>query len=436
MAPGRRLVPVSEAFLPFWGKTDPIILYYGSYGSGKSFFCADDLINKCITADYFRCYYGRKVFRSVRDTVFQTIIEEIKRLNLQHLFSFSEAENSSMIIKHRETGNSFTPFGADNPDTLKSIKEPTHFFLEEMDQFKASDFALIYSRLGRTSKSYTQFIGCFNTEKVDKDHYIRKTFFSGDSVEALKMHSTYLQNDFIDREGYETKLRISAMGSQKRYEAIALGAWGEMINDSPWFYAFDEKRHIAMQPLKYDPTAILYLSFDFNINPATCTVGQGVPGVYWHYLKSYKIANCTLKELCRRIASDYPGAVFRVTGDPAGRARSTGYNAANETMYTIIQRELNLSYKQVDTPLLKFTGDESWRELRIFNNAILQNHPNILLCPEGCKDLINDLILARCEDGKDKLYKTSGDSQYGMHLVDGFIYMNTTYFNQFFKRTI
>ena len=435
-APTNRMIPISEKFMPVWNCEDQIILQYGSYGSGKSFFNADDLINKCINNNYFRCYYGRKIFNSIRGSVFITIVEQIEKHNLKHEFSYSLAPTSNMIIKHIKTGNQFIPFGADNPDTLKSIKEPTHFYMEELDQFKPEDFALVYSRIGRTNKSYTQLIGAFNTEKIYDEHWIKKTFFSGDSVPATKVFSTYKDNEFLDKEKYEATLRVSAMGNQQRFDAIANGAWGVMANTDPWFFAFDSKRHISRVELLFDIKQPLYVSFDFNINPATCTTSQFNPGAYVHILKSYKIPNCTLKDLCMRIKSDYPGAIFRVTGDPSGNARSTGYNAANETMYTIIQRELGIGYLQVDKPMLKFTGDDSWRELRIFNNAILQNHPNYYICPIGCKELLKDIQLAKCEDGKDKIYKTSGDSEYGMHLVDGYIYLHATYFNNYLKRKI
>jgi hypothetical protein len=44
--------------------------------------------------------------------------------------------------------------------------------------------------------------------------------------------------------------------------------------------------------------------------------------------------------------------------------------------------------------------------------------------------------IAQTMDGSDKLYKTSGNTEFGMHLVDCFVYLLATYFNNFAKRKL
>jgi len=210
------------------------------------------------------------------------------------------------------------------------------------------------------------------------------------------------------------------------------GDWNSFENKNPWFYAYDESRHVG----KVERIAgfEIILSFDFNINPATCSVWQLSPGKFIHCLKSYKIRNCTINQLCERILVDFPFAAFRVSGDPAGRARNQGFNSPNETMYTMIRHALNISLMQIDTPKINYAGENYWRETRVFCNTILQNHPNIIFNAATTEDLRSDLRIATTEEGKDKIYKTSGDTEYGMHLVDTFIYMLLTYFNDYLKR--
>lgn len=152
-------VPVNDVFYELWGNRNPINLLRGGYGSGKSVGIAQDLIEKALTDSYFKCYFGRKVYEDIRESVFATIVETIEDLGVQKYFHYSTAQTSTMVI-NCANGNKFIPFGAKDPNQLKSIKDPTHFWCEEFDQFfwgddeRPADFALIYPRL-RTSNAYS-----------------------------------------------------------------------------------------------------------------------------------------------------------------------------------------------------------------------------------------------------------------------------------------
>lgn len=211
------------------------------------------------------------------------------------------------------------------------------------------------------------------------------------------------------------------------------GDWNSFENKNPWLYAYDADKHLQSREL--DRGDIVYLSFDFNINPATCVVAQLKPGIYCQILKAYKEPNCTIKELCAKILTDFAGCTFKVTGDPAGNARNQGYNSINETMYTQIRKYLGIGIAQVDKPMLNFAkGDESWRELRVFCNIVMQNHPHFYINEKEAAELVKDINIATTEKGKDKLFKTSGDTAFGMHLFDCFVYLLTTYFNDYVKK--
>lgn len=208
------------------------------------------------------------------------------------------------------------------------------------------------------------------------------------------------------------------------------GDWNTFENKNPFFYAFKDE---FKQPCERNMAAPLYLSFDFNINPATCSVWQFAMGKYIHCLKAYKVANCSIDELCQRIRGDYPGALLKITGDPAGKARNQGFARANDTMYTMIRKALNVSEMQIDSPQINYAGENYWREMRVLINSIFQNHPNIKIHPIDAADLLSDINLATTEKDTDKLYKTSGNTEYGMHLVDTMIYFYLTYFTEFTK---
>ena len=258
------VVPINDVFLPVWNATDNVILLYGSYGSGKSIFVADKWIDKALNQKYFRGYFGRKVFDTVRGTVFQTFVDRIRELHKEHLFSFSDKPNGSMIITCRENGNMMIPFGANDSASLKSIKDPTDFFCEELDQFSFIDFGFIFSRL-RTEKAITQFWGAFNTEKVYAAHWIRKVLFEGEYKDlALRLKANFTDNHFMNQQDYDKKLRLIANGSSAVYNAIAQGEWGSARTGNEFWKQFSDTKHV--KKLEILPTTI-HVSLDENVNP-------------------------------------------------------------------------------------------------------------------------------------------------------------------------
>jgi phage terminase large subunit len=438
-------VPVNDVFYDHWGNTHAVNLYYGSYGSGKSVFIAEEKIRKCIEAPYFKCYYGRKIFDTVRGSVFDTIVDVIEFLQLDHRFRYSKAPTSSMIIEC-DNGNKFIPFGSDKPEKLKSIKDPTDIWCEEFDQFAQQDFALLFPRL-RTIKAITQFDGSFNTDKVYDNHWIKWQLLGFPHPETKevqefdvpvnKVFANYTDNYFIDQDDYFNKLKLAAGGNLLLLNAIAKGQWGVIQNKNPWLYAFDFKKNVSIKPLQLIPALPVHLSFDFNVNPLTCIAGQHSktygPGSFVHILKEYSLKDMNIDELCKRVKSDFPYSVLTVTGDATGRARNAGYVSGSETMWTMIQKKLKLAGGQVLTPL----SNPSWKNSRFLCNALMQNHPSYLIDP-SCKTLINDCQIARpAETDKpekeDVLYKEPGNSQYGMHVFDCFRYYNSTHFVNFVK---
>lgn len=258
------MVPVNDVFLPAWNVDSEIVLLYGSYGSGKSVFVADKWIDKALTQKYFRGYFGRKVFDTVRGTVFQTFVDRIRELHKEHLFSFSDKPNGSMIITCRENGNQMIPFGANDSASLKSIKDPTDFFCEEFDQFTFTDFGFIFSRL-RTEKAKTQFWASFNTERVYKSHFIRVVFFDGEyKSQAFRLLANYTDNYFVDREKYDQKLRLIANNNAAVYNAIARGEWGMVRTGNEFWKGFSESKHVrALERLQ----STIHVSLDENVNP-------------------------------------------------------------------------------------------------------------------------------------------------------------------------
>jgi hypothetical protein len=404
MLPGA--VPINDALYDLWDNDHEIVLLYGSYGSGKSVFIVDDLIQHAKHDEYFRCFFGRKILDTVRGTVFQTIVDRIRELKLESEFKFSDAPNSSMVISCRKNGNAFFPFGSNNPASLKSIKDPTHFFLEEMDQFTFEDFGYIYSRL-RTEKAKTKLYGAFNTERIYQSHWLRKVFFDGEfKDQSVKRKVNYTDNYFIDQDAYYKKLQLIANGNAAVFNAIANGEWGVVRTGSEFLKSFDETKHV--KPVQYSP-GLVYASLDENVNPyVTNTIWQVRGG---QILQIHEILAKSPDNNAPKAANKFADwldsighkdAVW-VCGDPSASRRSTVDENSSSFYVKFIEVLTKRGYKVVNkvqksAPEVALSG--------AFINALLEgNIPGWgILISDRCFSSIEDYIMVK-EDAEGKPFK-------------------------------
>lgn len=398
------LVPINDALFDLWYEEDSsITLLYGSYGSGKSVFIVDNLLKHAYEDEYFRCYFGRKILETVRGTVYQTIIDRIKDLKLENEFKFSESPNSNMHIVCKRTGHSFQPFGGNNPASLKSIKDPTHFFMEELDQFTFEDFGLIYSRL-RTEKAKTKLYGAFNTEKIYQSHWIRKVFFDGEfKDQSLKRKVNYTDNHFINQEEYFKKLQLIANGNAAILNAIANGEWGMVRTGAEFLKSFDETKHV--KPVQYVP-GLIYVSLDENVNPyITATIWQvrGEEIAQIHEITSESPHNNAPKaaaQFCDWLDKIGHRDLIWVCGDPSASKRSTVDENSSSFYTKYIEVVTKRGYRSVNkvqksAPEVALSG--------AFINAILEGNISgtTITIGDKCFRSIEDYLLTK-EDAEGK----------------------------------
>jgi phage terminase large subunit len=422
------MYPVNDVFYPIINDDSKILLLYGGYGSGKSVFIVDKLIDECLNDDYFRCFYGRKVFDTVRISVFLTITDRISERGLEGQFQFSKAENSSMIIRCLKSGGVFHPFGADNADKLKSVKDPSHILCEELDQFTLKDFGVLISRL-RTQKVKTKFMGLFNTTTVKPDHWIKDVWFSDkphmefSEYSVTSLFCNYTDNYFINRKEYEQTLWFAAGFNRQKFEEISQGLWGVAENNMPWAYCYSREKHVGKTEL--NPRFDVKLSFDFNRNPITCGVFQDY-GTEIKGIEQIKLENSNIYALCDYIRAKYGHCLLIVTGDATGRA-SNAMVKDNLNYYTVIKAQLNLSQAQLKVANV----NPSIEENRVLVNSILHTK-SVTLDEINCKGLIFDLEHAQVlPDGSlDKTDRKDPTKQ--LDALDCFRY----YLNTFHKHAL
>lgn len=437
------IVPVNDIYFELWQRQCAINLLYGGRGGGKSEAVYDKMVHNALTHKYFNLYYGRKVRDKVHKSCFESLHESIVKLGVKRDFTYSTADNSTMVIRCKHNDNKMQPFGADKPESLKSIKDPSHVILEEADQFDFFDLTEIIPVL-RTPKAFTELYMMFNTKDVRPDHWIMKVFFPDkyegddkakedllDGMDIRRIFANYYDNHFIDHEEYRKKLWLSSGGSKILFDCIANGAWGINENGKPWLYSFRDadvdRTHIRRLPhLRQEP---IYLAFDFNADPVACTAWQksntnGGIGCYLHCIREFGGA-VKIDDLCDRIKTAFPASIFFVCGDRSGQNQDVG---RNQTLYQMIQAALSLTDKQMHLN----THNLEHADSRLLCNAVFEHYP--VLIDESCTNLIADCRKATIDPKSvrgNQLLKNREDHK--MDYFDSMRYFMQTYMLKYMR---
>lgn len=414
---------------------------WGGRDSGKSHYIAQRLIRKCLKAKYFRCIMVKKTGNSIEASQWQTIKEIVEEWGLSELFIFKKAPLSIECVN----GNRFLARGCDDPANLKSIKDPTDVWYEELNQLELYDFITVASTLRSNNADIEQW-GSFNPEAVGdyEDFWLYKTFFANYTGDIYKnftsswtvdipggeqyeftytsTHTTYKDNTYC-KPARKALLEQLSVIDPYYYKVFTLGLWGNIQVGDRYCLTFEREKHARVTTLNRNYE--VKLSFDFNVNPITCQVFQDYNN-HIYGIESIKLDSSDIYKLCDYIKSAYPNCLFVVTGDATGRS-TTALVQDGINYYTVIKNKLNLSISQIRVP----TVNPVVKENRVLVNAVF-TLSNISIDPVKCKALIFDLENVAVNDMGDIDKGSRTDKRKRADHLDGFRY----YLNTFHKNIL
>lgn len=133
-----------------------------------------------------------------------------------------------------------------------------------------------------------------------------------------------------------------------------------------WAFAYDKDKHGGFPTLNkgYE----VFLSFDFNRNPISCSVIQHYDGII-KVIETIKLADSDIYKLCDYISVYYNDCLFMVTGDATGQS-SSALVKDNLNYYKVIQAKLNLSITQFKVP----TVNPRIEQNQVLVNSLLANY--------------------------------------------------------------
>ena len=231
-------------------------------------------------------------------------------------------------------------------------------------------------------------------------------------------------NPFVTEEQWGQWSRMA----QPYYQQMVAGNWDDLMDrHNLWAFAYNPAKHGGLPEL--NPFEIVYLSFDFNVNPMCCVVIQ-----YYNQrivvLEVIKLPDSGTEQMCDYIrTSKYARCSFKVTGDASGRARDAS-QIDNQHNYTIIGRKLNLNPMQFHVPSVNPPIEKN----KVLMNALLQNHA-ITIHNDRAKALHYDLANVRTNPDNTIIKKNRNRQEQQCDALDAFRYW-CNQFMSWYLRTV
>jgi phage terminase large subunit len=374
------------------------VVVYGSANSGKSVSLHQLMLVNLLEADY-NILMIRKYAADLKDSCYALLLEQAKRLKIDHLFTW-RFSNYSREVQNNRTGHKILLKGIDDPDKLKSIVGIKKIVIEEADKLVFEDFLELDRRARGTDK--IQIYVIYNP--ISEKHWIKTTLRNPEHVYYPKttiLKYTYKDNKWATPQDIEALEQLRFI-SDNHYRIYALGEDGIEDKSKKFAWAFDEAKHTGHVEL--NTSEVIWLSWDFNVNPISCTAFQYYDD-HLYGLRSFKLEHSDTWTLCDHIMAYYPGAIYMVTGDASGDSLNAAFQDQMHN-YKIIQQKLSLSNQQMNIP----TRNPSHKTNQFLLNAVLLN-TSVTLDKEHCQPLIYDLMYVEVNEKKEIIKDRTTESK-------------------------
>jgi hypothetical protein len=126
--------------------------------------------------------------------------------------------------------------------------------------------------------------------------------------------------------GFEYYLRQRAGKSEDYIKVMLGGQYGSTMTGKPVYPEWNDKVHLADEPLIAIPQVPIVVAFDFGLTPAA-VLGQQAPGGRANVLREYTTEDMGIRQFYTTVVkpalnTEFSGFRFEFVGDPAGAGRS------------------------------------------------------------------------------------------------------------------
>ncbi len=402
----------------------------GAIRGGKTFVSLGGIVLLCKKYPGSKWHIVRESFPTLRATTIPSVEKILRGADVKWHKNPSdynvEFPNGSRIYFFSEN------YAQDKDlDRFKGL-ETNGFLLEQIEELQEATFMKCLERCGSwyiDPMPPALILSTFNPTF----NWVKEKIYEPAMAGLLPETDYYLtalptDNPFVTEDQWKAWERLD----DESQERFIMGNWNLDVKGA--FYGkFSRGQHID-NDLQFKDDEYVRLSFDFNVDPATCTVYQTDCYTYHHTLLEYRVENSDTYEICDRIKADFYHSdkyitgvpSFKIRGDASGKNRMSG-TRGHINHYNIIQTELGLDLDAFDIP----TVNPDISSSRVFGNSILQHHPNVKISEVGCPWLVKDMMFCLAgldSNGRTVIQKTGKNPYINMdnkllgHLLDTWRY--------------
>lgn len=377
----------------FFSKKYDTLIYGGARGGGKTMLFCILLILLCKFYPRSRWIVIRESTPSLKRTILETFwsvcpTNFLKKFNQTSLKA--QFKNGSFIEFMSED------FERDpNLNRFRSL-EANGVFFEQVEEINEKTFNEAYIISGRWKRPNPMPPRMVMASCNPADNWVKTRFWEPYRDGLLSENIFYLRATiadnpvlFNDKDYMKAFDNLDPLTRRLYLE----GDWDAFVNTKAFLYSFSKDRHVSPFISPFDNVPII-LSFDFNVEPFTCLIGQRDAELLWIYEEiqiDHSQGDDLIITMCREIKKKYPSSWYIVTGDASGRQRTlTSQNSA----YDLIQRALRLTDQQMQVRRQNI----SLKDSRVLCNSVLSHFP--LKIHPRCKTLVSECKSAQFVNGK------------------------------------
>lgn len=337
--------PITRGFWPFWYQRDFIFdlpsvdnLFYlafiGGIGSGKTRCGAEKFLDICFrNRGRLHAIYG-PTYRMLEDVTKPMLFNVLAAK--KYSFKYSVTDNSILLF-----GDTKVLFRSlDNPDHLRGPSLAA-VWCDEIGQLKTNKaFNIVTGRIRHDSSANEEPPPepcMLVTTTPDGFNYLYDILTQDADEKKAKIY--YAETEWNTALGPEYYQRLLTVYDDRFAEQELRGKFIELTAGAA-YWNFTRKDHVYPSArIKYDPTAKLILTCDFNVDPMCWNlIQEPTPDQSW-LIDEMHIATAGTEIACKEFLKRYGAhkAGVDVYGDASSRKRTTN---ATRTDYTIIKKHL------------------------------------------------------------------------------------------------
>ena len=299
-----RWLKSNDVYHPAFDYTGRYLVLFGGAGSGKSYFLAQKLLDRCMRQGVqHRFLVVRKVGRTIRGSTFQMFRDVINHSDIGRGW---ETHISDMRLTCVATGSEIIHAGLDDAEKLKSVANITGVWIEEATELSEGDFIQVDLRLRGDTPDYQQIALSFNP--ISHLHWLKRYFVDDQMPGSYVLKTTWKDNTFAGDNYHRV---LSSIRDERLRAVYERGEWGQIAKGLIYTH-WDISNHVP------ENSDIAYgLDFGFN-NPTALVRCSRREEEIWveELLYESELTNSVLIERLKPLIPDKAVPIFCDSAEP------------------------------------------------------------------------------------------------------------------------